>query len=124
MEAAPDLADLLRRVAAQDRAAFAALYRATSAKLFAVVSRILPGGDASEVLQEAYVKVWQRATDFDAAKGSPLAWMTTIARNREAPRMAGKGPTFKRASARPAAPQTKQDLRWLQRCGALRRVAR
>jgi RNA polymerase sigma-70 factor (ECF subfamily) len=82
MEAAPDLADLMRRVAAQDRAAFAELYRATSAKLFAVVSRILPGGDASEVVQEAYVKIWQRATDFDAAKGSPLAWMTTIARNR------------------------------------------
>ena len=82
MTAAPDLADLMRRVAAQDRAAFAELYRATSAKLFAVVSRILPGGDASEVVQEAYVKIWQRASDFDAAKGSPLAWMTTIARNR------------------------------------------
>jgi RNA polymerase sigma-70 factor (ECF subfamily) len=82
MTVAPDLADLMRRVAAQDRAAFAELYRATSAKLFAVVSRILPGGDASEVVQEAYVKIWQRASDFDAAKGSPLAWMTTIARNR------------------------------------------
>jgi RNA polymerase sigma-70 factor (ECF subfamily) len=82
MTVAPDLPDLMRRVAARDRAAFAELYRATSAKLFAVVSRILPGGDASEVVQEAYVKIWQRASDFDAAKGSPLAWMTTIARNR------------------------------------------
>jgi RNA polymerase sigma-70 factor (ECF subfamily) len=79
---ATDLADLLRRVAERDRAAFTALYRATSAKLFGVVTRILVQSDASEVLQEVYVKIWERASDFDAAKGSPLGWMATIARNR------------------------------------------
>ena len=78
-----DLADLLRRVAARDEAAFSALYRATSAKLFGVVSRILPAKDAaSEVLQESFVRIWERAGDFDSARGSPLAWMATIARNR------------------------------------------
>jgi len=81
-QSAPDLVDLLRRVAGRDRAAFAALYRATSAKLYGVVSRILPSADASEVMQEAYVKIWERAADFDASKGSPLGWMATIARNR------------------------------------------
>jgi RNA polymerase sigma-70 factor (ECF subfamily) len=80
--AAPDLAELLRLTASRDRDAFARLYRATSAKLYGVVSRILPSGEASEVLQEAYVKIWERAGDFDSAKGSPLAWMATIARNR------------------------------------------
>jgi RNA polymerase sigma-70 factor (ECF subfamily) len=79
---APDLAHLLAKTATRDRAAFAALYKATSAKLFGVVSRILPGGDAQEVLQEAYVKIWDRAADYDSAKGSPLGWMATIARNR------------------------------------------
>ena len=79
---APDLADLLARTAAKDRAAFAALYRATSAKLYGVVSRILSSGEASEALQEAYVKIWERAADYDSARGSPLAWMATIARNR------------------------------------------
>ncbi len=77
-----DLADLLVKSAQGDRAAFAALYRATSPKLFGLVSRILPSGEASEALQEAYVKIWERAADFDAAKGSPLAWMATIARNK------------------------------------------
>jgi RNA polymerase sigma-70 factor (ECF subfamily) len=77
-----DLAALLAKVAARDRAAFAALYRATAPKLYGVVARILAHGDASEALQEAYVKIWQRAGDYDAAKGSPLAWMATIARNR------------------------------------------
>jgi RNA polymerase sigma-70 factor (ECF subfamily) len=78
-----DPADLLRRVAARDAAAFAALYKQTSAKLYGVIARILPRGDAgAEALQEAYVRIWEKAGEFDAAKGSPLAWMATIARNR------------------------------------------
>jgi RNA polymerase sigma-70 factor (ECF subfamily) len=80
---ASDAAQLLSRVAAGDRAAFAALYRQTAAKLYGVVARILPRSDlAGEVLQEAYVRIWQKAGDFDSAKGSPMAWMATIARNR------------------------------------------
>jgi len=81
--AADDLTHLLIRIAARDAAAFAALYRATSAKLYGVVARILTRGDvAADVLQEAYVRIWERAGDFDPAKGSALAWMATIARNR------------------------------------------
>jgi RNA polymerase sigma-70 factor (ECF subfamily) len=49
-----DLADLLGRAAARDAAAFAALYKETSAKLFGIVARILPRGDAAaDALQEA-----------------------------------------------------------------------
>ncbi len=82
-EGGEDLAALLSRIAARDVAAFAALYRRTSGKLFGIVSRILSTRDvASEVLQEAYVRIWERAGDFDPARGSPLAWMATIARNR------------------------------------------
>ena len=79
----PDLAELLRRVAAGDRAAFATLYKLTQAKLYGVIARILVRSDiAGEVLQEAYVRIWQKASDFDPARGSPIAWMATIARNR------------------------------------------
>ena len=78
-----DLVELLRRTAARDAAAFAALYRQTHALLYGVVARILTRGDASgEALQEAYVRIWEKAGDFDSAKGSPIAWMATIARNR------------------------------------------
>jgi RNA polymerase sigma-70 factor (ECF subfamily) len=78
-----DLTDLLRRVAARDAEAFAALYRQTQAKLYGVVARILTRGDSSgEALQEAYVRIWEKAGEFDAAKGSAIAWMATIARNR------------------------------------------
>ena len=77
------MSDLLRQVAAGDTTAFAALYKQTSAKLYGVVARILTRGDAAaDVLQEVYVRIWEKAGDFDSAKGSPLAWMATIARNR------------------------------------------
>ncbi len=79
---APELADLLSKVAGRDRAAFAALYRATSAKLYGVVSRILPSGDAERGVAGGVREDLGRAADFDLAKGSPLAWMATIARNR------------------------------------------
>jgi RNA polymerase sigma-70 factor, ECF subfamily len=77
------LGDLLRRVAARDAAAFSTLYKQTNAKLYGVVARILTRGDvAADVLQEAYVRIWEKAGDFDPVRGSPLAWMATIARNR------------------------------------------
>ena len=81
--AGDDLTHLLRRVAARDAAAFAALYKQTSAKLYGVVARILTRSDvAADVLQEAYVRVWEKAGEFDPVKGSAIAWMATIARNR------------------------------------------
>jgi len=77
------LGDLLRQVAARDAAAFSTLYKQTNAKLYGVVARILTRGDvAADVLQEAYVRIWEKAGDFDPVRGSPLAWMATIARNR------------------------------------------
>ncbi len=81
--AGDELTRLMIRIAARDAAAFAALYKQTSAKLYGVVARILPRGDvAADVLQEAYVRIWEKAGEFDPRKGSPLAWMATIARNR------------------------------------------
>ena len=83
MGAAHELAPLMGRVAAGDRAAFQELYRATNAKLYGIILRILlRQGVADEVLQEVYVKIWERAGDFDASRASPITWMATIARNR------------------------------------------
>lgn len=77
------LSSLVAAVARQDRAAFRALYNATSAKLYGIIVRILVRRDlADEILQEVYVKVWERAGDFDPQRASPITWMATIARNR------------------------------------------
>jgi RNA polymerase sigma-70 factor (ECF subfamily) len=77
-----ELVVLLARVAAGDRAAFSNLYARTSGKLFASILRILDNRAAAEdAVQEAYLRIWNRAGDFDSAMGSPIAWMTTIARH-------------------------------------------
>ena len=88
-----DLAQLMSRVAAGERAALRQLYEATSAKLFAVCLRILSDREESEdVLQEVYVTVWRRADRFDAARASVMTWVSTIARNRSIDRLRARGP--------------------------------
>lgn len=73
---------LLQRVALKDREAFVQLYEATAAKLYGAVLRILRNRAwADDVVQEAYVSIWQKAGRFDAAKASSITWMVTIARN-------------------------------------------
>ena len=77
-----DLVAALQQTARGDRAAFRLVYEATSLKLYGIVVRILGRRDlADEVLQEVYIRVWQRAGDFDTASGSPITWMAAIARN-------------------------------------------
>ncbi|EKS36756.1 MAG: RNA polymerase sigma-70 factor (ECF subfamily) [Afipia broomeae] len=74
---------LLASVAKGDEAAFERLYAATRAKLFGVVLRILRRQDlAEEVVQEAYVKIWHSAGQFNPSLASPITWMVSIARNR------------------------------------------
>lgn len=83
MLTAPDIARLLNRLAARDRSAFTPLYEATSSKLLGLILRILKRRDiAEEVLQEVYVKIWEKAGEFDQSRASPITWMCTIARNR------------------------------------------
>ncbi|WP_018234997.1 sigma-70 family RNA polymerase sigma factor [Ensifer sp. BR816] len=77
-----EISALLGRVALRDRAAFAALYRQTSPKLFGIALRILKDrSEAEEALQEIYVKVWERAERFASGEASPLSWLAAIARN-------------------------------------------
>lgn len=78
-----EIADLIGRIALSDRKAFVALYNQTSPKLFAICLRILKDrAEAEEVLQEVYVKVWQRAKAFATGSGTPLGWLAAIARNQ------------------------------------------
>ena len=76
------LAGLLLASAAGDQHAFAELYRLTAPRLNAVVRRLTGSAtDASEVLQETYVRIWYRAAKFDPARGAAVHWMVAIARN-------------------------------------------
>jgi RNA polymerase sigma-70 factor (ECF subfamily) len=75
-----ELVWLIAAVAKGDEAAFERLYAATRAKLFGVVLRILRRQDlAEEVIQEAYVKIWKSAGQFNPGLSSPITWMASIA---------------------------------------------
>ena len=75
-----ELADLLRRSALGDETAFAALYDATSRRLFGLVLRVVRDHAMSEeVTQEAYLDVWRHCTRFDPERGSAISWLMTIA---------------------------------------------
>jgi len=82
-QASARLAALLARVALGDRAAFRGLYEATSAHLLGLAFEILHHRErAQEVLQEAYLSVWQHAARYDAATARPMTWLINIVRNR------------------------------------------
>lgn len=75
--------DLMRRVAKRDHAAFRELYDRTAPHLFGVALRILRRKETAEdVLQESFVSIWERASDFDPARGSVIGWLATIVRHR------------------------------------------
>jgi len=79
---------LVERVAQGDGVALRALYDRCAARAMAVARRIL--GDpqeAEEVVQETFVQVWRQADRFDAQRGSPAAWVSTIARSRAIDRL-------------------------------------
>ncbi len=75
------LDDLLISVACGDRSAFRELYRQTAPHLRAVVRALVRDTERSkDIVQDAYVKIWQNAAKFDRAKGSASAWLTTLTR--------------------------------------------
>lgn len=74
---------LLSAVAQGDEPAFARLYELTAARLYAVSRQLLHRRDwAEDAVQEAYVRIWHSAGDYQQEKGSVLTWMVSIVRYR------------------------------------------
>lgn len=83
MTESAELQQLLSRVALGDRAAFRRLYDATAPSLLGVALRILRQRErAEEVLQDAFVNIWNRASAYQSALAQPMTWLTAIVRNR------------------------------------------
>ncbi|MGZ2412601.1 RNA polymerase sigma-70 factor, ECF subfamily [Sphingomonas sp. F9_3S_D5_B_2] len=83
-----DLVALMHASAAGDPQAFAILYDRTSAKLYGICLRLMGNEpEAQDVLQETYIKVWQKAERYDAARASPITWLAVLARNKAIDRL-------------------------------------
>lgn len=79
---------LLRRIASGDRPALAEFYDQVAGPLFSTATRILGDAhEAEEVVQDAFVQIWEKAATFDAALGSPFTWAMRITRNRSIDRL-------------------------------------
>lgn len=77
-----ELSAALARVAQGDKVAMRLIYERSSAKLFGVCLRICQDQEvAADIMQDVYLKVWNRAGRFDPAKASPITWLCAIARN-------------------------------------------
>ena len=74
---------LLKAIAARNEAALAQLYDRYRAILFGLLMRILNNREeAEDVLQEVFLQVWRKATDFDENRGRPFTWLVTLTRSR------------------------------------------
>jgi RNA polymerase sigma-70 factor (ECF subfamily) len=72
----------LRACADGDQTALRALYDREAGRMIAVALRILRRRDlAEDVVQDAFVRIWRQAGLYNAALGSPRAWIYTIVRN-------------------------------------------
>lgn len=83
-----ELIALVGRVATGDQSALATLYDTTNRLIYGLILRVLSeAGAAEEVLLDVYTQVWRQAASYDTQRGSPLAWLTTIARSRAIDRL-------------------------------------
>lgn len=79
---------LLRRIAARDPKALRELYDRCASVALAVAHRILRSApEAQDVLQDAFVEAWRNAGQFDARRGTAVAWLIAITRSRALDRL-------------------------------------
>jgi RNA polymerase sigma-70 factor, ECF subfamily len=77
-----DLASLIARTAAGSRGAFDALYAQTSRRVYGLLlASLRQPEEATEVLQEVYLRIWRKAHLYRRTGSDPLSWIISIARN-------------------------------------------
>jgi len=68
---------------AKDKRAIEVLYDQYAPNLYGVVLKIVRSEEiAQDVMQDAFVKVWQKADQYDASKGTLFTWLLNIFRNK------------------------------------------
>lgn len=77
---------LLRSIAERRPEALAALWDRHAPNLLALVRRIL-GEEAEDVVQEAFVHVWNHAARYDPSRSSVSTWLVLITRSRAIDRL-------------------------------------
>jgi RNA polymerase sigma-70 factor (ECF subfamily) len=80
----------------KNRSAFNQLYTQYAAVLYGVVCKVVNDEQTGQdVLQEAFIKIWNNIEQYDAAKGRLYTWMINIARNTAIDKLRSKGEIMK-----------------------------
>ena len=75
--------DLARRLKAREPQAMADLYDRYGRLAYALIYRIVRDAAAAEdLVQETFLRVWNRVQSFDQERGALGPWVLTVARNR------------------------------------------
>jgi RNA polymerase sigma-70 factor (ECF subfamily) len=78
-------------LAAGEVGALAEIYDRYGALAYSVALRVLKdAGRAEDVVQECFLKLWQGASSFDAARGTLRGWLLSSVRNRAIDQLRGR----------------------------------
>ena len=84
--------ELIMLLKAKDQYAFSYLYDNYAGALNAVISRMVDDLQLSEdILQEAFLKIWNNFAQYDSSKGRLFTWMINITRNLTIDTLRSKG---------------------------------
>ena len=76
-------AELVKRLQQRDPQALAELYDRYGRLAYSLIFRIVRNGaTAEDLVQETFLRVWNRAQGFDAEKGALGPWLLAVARYR------------------------------------------
>ncbi len=79
---------LLGEIVARRPEALSTLYDRYAGMLLALANRVLGDlGDSEEILQEAFLQVWNQAERYDATRSSVSTWLVLITRSRAIDRL-------------------------------------
>ena len=74
--------ELIRLVSKKDKDALYGIYDKYSGALYGVILRMCQNeATAQDLLQETFVKIWQKIDSYDATKGKFYTWAYRIAKN-------------------------------------------
>ncbi len=72
---------LIARVTQHDVAAFTLLYDRYARSVYVLAAHMLATADAEDVVQEVFLRLWNKAGQFDVERGSFSTWFMAIARH-------------------------------------------
>lgn len=75
--------DLARRLKARDQRAMSGLYDRYGRLAYSLIYRVVRNtGAAEDLVQETFLRVWNRVQSFDETRGALGPWVLAVARNR------------------------------------------